>query len=126
MKKSIILILLFVVLNASANSNWVSVSVGVSGHESFIDKNSIQKSGDSVTFWLRRNNKARDEQGVLSWKVQQTINCRSRENIYRYYMNFDDLDNNGKTLMNSAPIDPRWIPIPPDSVMWALYEFVCK
>ncbi len=126
MKKIIILISFLTALNVFAQSNWVSVAGDESGNENFIDTNSIQKSGDSLTFWLRRNNKARDEKGVLSWKVQQTINCKSRENVYRYYMNFDDLNNNGKILMSTVAEDTRWKPIPPDSVLWFIYKFVCK
>ena len=117
---------IFWAANVLANSNWMLAASDDLGNKFFIEINSVQKSGDSLTFWHRKNNKVRDEKGVLSWKVQQTINCRSRENIYRFYMNFDDLDNNGRVLMNQAAVNPRWEPIPPDTVLWGIYRYICK
>ncbi len=112
--------------NVYANSNWTFIVVDEVGDSLWIDKNSIQKSGDSITFWSRRNFKERDVNGNFSSKVQRTVNCRTRETIPRYYMFYDDINNMGNVTGNFAAINPKWIPIPPDTVLWGLYQFVCN
>lgn len=55
MKNKLFLIWFFVAINAYANSNWVYVIKDVPRNINFIDNKSIQKSGDSITFWVRTN-----------------------------------------------------------------------
>ena len=112
-------------VNAYANSNWIYLITSNSGNVFFIEKNSIQKSGDSITFWLRRNFEKRDEYGNLSSKSQITINCRTREIIRRYITMHDDINNMGKLTYNFDPKD-SWDPIAPDTVNWSFLEYVCK
>ena len=111
-------------IKAHANENWTYVTTSESGIF-FIDKNSIHKSGDSITYWHRRNFAKRDAYGDLSVKVQSTINCRTREAIDRYYMLYDDINNNGKLTLSFEP-KSSWIPISPDAAIWFFFVFVCK
>lgn len=126
MNKKLFLIFFFAAINAYANSKWVYVTTDVSGNSNFIDSNSQQKSGDSITFWGRVNYKERDKFGDLSSKIQYTINCRTREIIDRHFIFYDDLNNNGKLTTNTSPTDSKWTPIPPDTIYWSMYKHVCK
>ena len=112
-------------VNAYANSNWVYINTSTEGDVFFIDNNSIQKSSDSITFWRRTNYRQRDQFGDLSSKIQDTINCRTREIISRYYMFYDDINNAG-TMTTSSAKKSSWEPIAPDTVSWRWFEHVCK
>ena len=112
-------------VNAYANSNWIYLVTSNSGTVTFIDKNSMQKSGDSITFWILDNFGQRAEYGDLSAKKQRTINCRTREKIMRYSMYYDDINNTGK-LTSNGDVKDSWTPIAPDSVVWSQFVFVCK
>ena len=114
-----------VTVNAYANSNWVYINTSKSDNVFFIDINSMQKSGDSITFWTLTNLGKRDQSGDLSEKTQHTINCRTREMIDRYLMAYDDINNNGKLTRSFVPKD-SWRPTAPDTVQWSLFERVCK
>lgn len=127
MKKVLIALALVLVSFASkANSKWGFVVISSEKDIFFIDYNSIQKSGDSVTFWVRSNFNERTMNGNLSDKVQLTINCRRQERIGRYYIFYDDINNNGRITSSSPAIEPKWEPIAPDTINWSLYEVVCK
>ena len=112
-------------VNAYANSNWIYLVTSNSGTVTFIDKNSMQKSGDSITFWILDNFGQRAEYGDLSAKKQRTINCRTRETILRYIMMYDDINSTGKLTLSFVP-KSSWEPIAPDTVNWSLLEYVCK
>jgi hypothetical protein len=126
MKNKLFLIWFFFSINAYSNSNWVYVIKDVPGNINFIDNKSIQKSGDSITFWVRTNFIERDKFGDLSTKIQNTINCRTREIIGRHYMFYDDLNNTGKLTLNTGSTNEKWTPIAPDTVNWGMYTHVCK
>ena len=125
MNKILVLIFLMLSVNSQANSNWTYVATNVSADEFFIEQNSIQKDGDSVTFWLRRNFANRSKDGDLSEKAQRTINCRRREDILRYIQTYDDINNAGRQTL-SFKANESWHPIPPDTVMWSIMKIVCK
>lgn len=110
--------------SVSANSSWVVV--GETNEIEFsIDTKSIQKSGDSITFWTRRNYATRQKDGSLSTRDQLTINCRTRDRTFRLMQTFDGSNNTGK-ILNTFESDGKWQPIPPDTIIWRYYEFVCK
>jgi len=125
MRKLLLIFLMFPLLTQA--SNWVFIGESISNNKFFIDTQSIQRSGDSVTFWDRTNFSSRDKHGDLSYKANYTINCRTRESILRFLMTYDDLNNNGK-MTGSIPADPKaiWEPIPPDSAFESEMKFVCK
>ena len=125
MKKLLFVIFFMIAFNSNAQSNWVFVSSNTVQDDYFVDKSSIQTQGNSVTFWYRSNYKQRTEFGDLSSKVQSTINCRTREIIARYSMFYDDIDNGGQLTIAKKP-NPYWAPIPPNTVVWNLYKFICK
>lgn len=108
-------------------SNWINVGMSSSGTTFFVDLESITRSGDSITFWSITNYTSRTTYGDLSSKVQRTVNCRSREQIHRYHMFYDDLNANGKlTLSIPANSSDKWEPIAPDTMNEVLLKAVCK
>jgi hypothetical protein len=125
MKFLLIIFSLIVNMNAYADSNWVYISTSNTNDVFFIDKNSIQTNGDSKTYWQQTNYGKRDKFGDLSSKAQSTINCRTREIINRYLMTYDDIKNMGR-MTSSFDTKDSWMPIPPDTVNWNLFEYVCK
>jgi hypothetical protein len=116
----------FIAAKVYANSNWLYIGENVENESFFIEQNSIQRSGDSVTFWRRVNNAQRDSNGNYSSKVQFTVNCRTQEMIMRYLMFYDDLNNSGKLTDSFSAINPNWRPIAPDSMDSAVLRTVCK
>lgn len=111
---------------AFASSQWIIVGENNDRDIFYIDMNSLQRSGDSVTFWTKVNFGKRDEQGDLSDKSQRTINCRTREVILRWLMTYDDINNMGKNTASFEPKRSSWRPIPPDSMSSRIYEVVCR
>ena len=106
-------------------ANWVYVGENTSGNIYFIDKSSLQKDRNSVTFWYKVNFKQRSSQGDLSEKNQYTFNCHRREMIFRYITTYDDIDNGGRNTSSFVPRD-KWEPIIPETVTWAMMMFVCR
>ena len=127
MKKFLlVIIVLMITFNSYAQSNWVFVTSSVNEDDFFVDRGSFQTQGDSVTFWQRINYKQRSKSGDLSVKAQKTINCRTREDITRFLILYDDVNNNGRITDSFKPSNSSWDPIPPDTALWTVYKFVCK
>ena len=106
-------------------ADWVLIGRNTGGNIIFVDKSSLQRDGDSVTFWYRTNYNER-ELGNLSNKMQLTINCRRREMIVRYMMTYDDIDNRGHLTNSFVPKKQNWRPIPPETTLSEMMVFVCS
>ena len=126
MKKLVaVIVSLFISVNAYASANWVWIGTNFSKDDYFIDNKSMQKSGDSITFWQLQNYNTRQIHDVLSIKGQTTINCRIREKIIRFFIAYDDINGKGRTI-DSGKVDRTWEPIAPDTADWHMMKFVCK
>ena len=125
MRVILILPILLLAISAAANSKWEFVGRNDINDIFYIDSNSYQKSGDSITYWAIRNYGERDKWGDLSSKNQYTINCRTREVITRYLITYDDRDSNGK-ITDSFASKSSWSPIAPDTINWSIMKHVCK
>ncbi len=121
-----LLFLLIFVSEIAYSANWVRVSNSVDGDVLFVDISSIQRSGNSVTFWSKMNFGKRDSLGDLSSKTQREINCRTRELKNLYLMTYDDFDNQGRLTHSDKFRDQSWTPIPPETLNDATRRFVCK
>ena len=90
--KTFLLVVMSVIVsvNAYANSNWIYLATGNADDVYFIDNNSIQKSGDSKTYWRLDNFAQRSKLGDLSSKIQAAINCKTREIISRYFILYNE------------------------------------
>ena len=130
MKK--LLLLLILISETAYSANWVKVAATADGQEViFIDTQSIQRSGNSVTYWEKVNNSTRTKQGDLSSKLQKTINCVTRDFRVLYFIFYDDLNNQGKVTSSfsadTLPEDLKsWRPIVPESVMESSRKYLCK
>ncbi len=130
MKK--LLLLLIFISETAYSANWVKVAATADGQEViFIDTQSIQRSGNSVTYWEKVNNSTRTKQGDLSSKLQKTINCVTRDFRVLYFIFYDDLNNQGKVTSSfsadTLPEDLKsWRPIVPESVMESSRKYLCK
>jgi hypothetical protein len=79
---------------AYEKANWSFVDKK-SGDSYFIDINSLKKTGNSVTYWMKVNFNKRDKAGNLSTKLLMSVNCRTRENTVREITTYDDEDARG-------------------------------
>jgi len=118
-------VFLLMSLNSFGSTNWFHVGKSTEGNIFFLDLNSVQKSGDLITFWGRSNQAVRGAGGFMSSKTQDTINCRNREIVLRYLIAYDQLNNRGSVVVTVKP-DPEWRPISPDSINWEFYNILCK
>ncbi len=107
-------------------ANWVFITTSVEGHSFFVDTQSIQKSGNSVTYWEKANYLDRDRGGNLSAKIQFTTNCARRERIMRYSFFYDDTNNQGKMTVSGPATSSQWIPVSPESISESIMKFVCR
>ena len=125
MRNFLILPMFLISLSTFAGSKWSLVAMSADKDMDYVDGNSYQKSGDSITYWQLTNYGERTESGEFSDKIQNTINCRTREKIGRYMMTYDDQNNNGKMVLSFAMKD-SWRPIAPDTINWSVMKHVCK
>jgi len=121
-----LLFLLIFISETAYSANWIRVTNSNTGNVVFVDSLSMQRSGNSVTFWAKMNKGKRDSVGDLSSKTQAIINCMTREVKYLYLMTYDDLDNQGKLTYSDKFKDQSWEPIAPETVYDAVRRFVCK
>lgn len=96
------------------SASWVPLFKTNSGTHYFVDTDSIQKDGNSVTFWEKVNYGKRDPDGALSDKSQWIINCKTRESSLRYMVLYDDYDNDGRVIFNGK-MSGKWNPIVPET-----------
>ena len=123
--KNIIVIIIAVFPLFSHASRWVEVD-GSDEARFYVDTQTIQKSGNSVTYWEKNNYFKRDEFGDLSRKINATINCRTKERKLLYLMTYDDFDNGGKLTSSITPPKQDWKPIAPETVAESIMKYLCR
>jgi hypothetical protein len=125
MRKLLFICGIFFGTSVFATAEWIDIGTTRSNDRFFIDVNSIERSGDSVTYWVKVNNAARDADGTMSAKIQQTINCRHRQFVSRYIIAYDELDNNGRILV-ARETKRSWSPIPPETMIYSHSQLLCE
>jgi hypothetical protein len=105
-------------------AEWVHfASIKGSGDELYYDRESITSDGkDIVKVWDKKVPPMEKGEDASYTTTYNAINCRTREHS-RNYVFVRDTEGN---VINEGPLKPSWEPIPPDSVMDALYKAVCK
>jgi hypothetical protein len=124
--KKIIFYIFLIIPTLSYASNWVEVTKNAEGSSSYVDGQSIKRTGELVTFWSMLNFATKTKQGDLSFKALSTINCKTREIINKYFYFYDDWNGNGKATASFPNNDNQWQPIAPDTVNERLLEAICK
>jgi hypothetical protein len=122
--RKLIFLIVFMPLIAHA-SKWTFITKNVDGWDYYIDSQSRVLNGNEVSFWTIVNFDSRNQFGDLSNKVNQTINCRTRELRLDFFISYSDFDAKGSMTRNFK-VPQEWNPIPPDTVNAKLLNFVCK
>lgn len=122
--KKIIFCLVFIPIIANA-SKWIFIGKNIDGWDYYIDSLSRVTNGNEASFWTIVNFDSRNQFGDLSNKVNQTINCRTRELRLDFFMSYSDFDAKG-SVTRSFKVLQEWNPIPPDTMNAKLLNFVCK
>lgn len=91
----------------------------------FVNTSSIQRGGNSSTFWIRNNYSDRGSRGELSAMNQISINCLRKEWTLRHSKFFDDINGQGKEVL-SRDLPSDWRPISPKTTMFATLNLVCR
>jgi hypothetical protein len=112
-------------LNVNAEANWILIGKNTGGDQFFLDKNSIERNGDVVTFYRRQNFAQKTEKGDMSSKTQASVNCRTREQLALTIMLFDKANNLGKETRKFT-FDDTWKPIASGAVSWYFLQYVCQ
>lgn len=71
----------------------------------FIDRSSIKKDGNHVTFWEWTFYAAKTG-GVASQKAQSQYNCRDRTHSTLYTVTFDENESHLRTFTQPSPSEP--------------------
>jgi len=121
-----LLFLLIFISEIAYSANWMRVTSSNDGDVVFVDSLSMQRSGNTVTFWSKMNYGVRDRSGDLSSKTQRAVNCMTREVKSLYLMTYDDFDNQGKLTHSDRFSNQSWNPIAPETINDAVRRFVCK
>ena len=109
---------------ASEKANWNFVDKK-SGDSYFVDINSLKKTGNSVTYWMKVNFNKRDKAGNLSTKLLMSVNCRTRENTVREITTYDDEDARGLITLD-VRVDANWEKVDRDKINLSQYNFICN
>jgi hypothetical protein len=131
MKRKLLLALLLACGTAQA-SDWVSVGKTANGQqENFVDISSIRVTGSIRRAWAKGVQAPHTERGtddnankwVSYYLSRETFNCREQvwrsEALTIYY----DDETNGS--MPAAIYPQAWEPVPPDTTLSALMQFIC-
>ena len=90
----------------------------------FVNTSSIERKGDTVTFWIRNNYVTRGSSGELSAKNRVSINCVRSEWTFRHVSLYDDIDAEGMIVL-SRDMPSDWHSISPKTVLSASAKLVC-
>lgn len=93
----------------------------------YIDKLTIQRVGNEVTYWDKRNYDKEDKFGNRSGKANKVINCKTREVRLKFFAGYSEVDNKGELRFssNASGDNAMNTPILPDSVDESFYYRVC-
>lgn len=111
-------------------SNWVkAVDSGTS--KIFVDTDSINRTGDIVAAWYRRDFKhpmATEKKGrpYKSSKVLNYYNCSEHEIASAQWIRYEGNAGLGKVISNQKVIALEYGDIPPGEAGKPIFDFVCK
>lgn len=125
------LILLCGLSTGNANAaNWVKV-VDSKTSSIFVDIDSINRTGDIVTAWYRRNFNHpmisdKNNRPYKSSKVLNYYNCSDRSIAAVQWITYENKDGLGKVISNEKVIALAYGDILPGEASEAIFDFVCK
>jgi hypothetical protein len=115
--------------NADA-ANWVKV-VDSKTSRVFVDTSSINRTGDIVTAWYKRDFNQpmvseKNRPPYKSSKVLNYYNCSDREIATAQWITYANKDGLGKAISNQKVISLEYGDVPPGETGEAVFDFVCK
>ena len=111
--------LIALILSAATPADrWVHMGGGPNLHEEYVDRESIKRSGDTVTLWTRRDLAL--DKGTM-WNELE-FDCRTRTKTILAYVQDD-----GRSVSHSNVRPHREAaPIPPASVEERTFNIACR
>ena len=122
MKKTVAICFAFLMCSP-AIAQWTRVG-GSDTAQSYIDLQTVQRSGNLVKVWILYDNLRTDSDGTNSTKSQEEFNCQSAESRTTFAINHSGRMASGKVLFSWKP-EGGWAPIPPGVVIWTILKKVC-
>ena len=129
MKKLLLfLILTFTTLNVHAK--WFLVGSG-ENLVSYVDTESYKQTGPIVTYWELRDYKeprgiAENDKLYLSSKIKSETNCNTEQSTMLAIIDYSENKGNGRVINSYHYNDKQYKHIPPDTLGYKIYKFVCN
>ena len=136
------MILSLPVLSFCQDNGWIRVSESQNGSESFINKNEITKTGDSLKVWVKYIEKGKDKARTIAEEMKfennkdksRWVNYEFEKTLILYDCNNNrclvleiiDYDKDGIVLASTKNNDPNdWHTIVSDSSGEKIFKAVC-
>lgn len=103
---------------AVPTERWVPVSGGDGTHRDHLDRQSLQRNGDKVTLWTRRD--FAGQQRTLWYEIE--VNCAAKSDIILAWVE----DNAGAVTHNVVRPHRPSATIPPNSLGQSIFDLVCR
>jgi hypothetical protein len=97
---------------------WIHVGRSPDGHEEYLDKESVRRSGDKVHLWTRRD--LAGGQGTAWNEIE--LDCAARTDTILAWVR----DDRGTVSHNVERPHRGPAPIPPNSVAERIFEIACR
>ena len=97
---------------------WVLVGGIANAHQDYLDRESIKRSGNTVTVWTRRDFVSQQR---TAWNEIE-VDCATRRDIILSYIE----DNAGSISHNISRPHRGSTAIPPNSVGAEIFDLVCR
>lgn len=125
-RPSLIITLLFSIATPAFAANWVEVVKGINESTSYIDTDSIQHDGYTVTVWSRHLfDQPLSLPGLGTFnemRIKQAINCQARTSAHLLVR----LYNKGEEIRSETANPPLAKPILPGGIADMTRRKVCK
>lgn len=113
------MILIALTLAAAApQERWLHVGGIPNRYEEYVDTQSVERSGDRVTLWTRRD--VSDDAGTV-WNELE-LDCRKRTETILAFVKIDGSSVSHNQVRPHRPASP----IPPDSLSRKILDIACR
>lgn len=129
MKYKKIFLVLLILPNIAIAASWVKIN-NTDEFIGYIDSESIEWTGSTVTYWLLIDFKKNQVTNTSSKKYKSTktkevIDCTKKELAYEYGAMYSKEMGAGE-MINSTKLSRIFEPIIPESVARVRFDFLCK
>ena len=126
--KKLALILLLVLVSTPAWAEWTRVGGG-DNFDTYADFATIRKRGNTVKMWTLYDFKTAQQVGgtppYLSQKFQQEYDCDGERTRFLAFSEHSGHMGDGNVVYFKDDARSRWVPVPPESVVEALWKVAC-